>query len=216
MIKVITATILGAALMAGNALASPIYYEATNVSGTAQVDYGILSGGTLGINDAPIFSFTGTSGTVSENLALYTPGDYTVSFLLEGLTIDINEDGADDFNLAPFSFTSGPVTLPALSLAGTAGQLSWDFDPYSGGWLSYDFGNTGSYTNMNVNQALAYADIIGSGSHVANGVMDANIGWDKLRVELNAVNAVPEPATLLLFGVGLLGVVGFKRRQLRA
>ncbi len=211
--KVISALMLSGALFTGSALAAPIYYEATNVVGTGTIEYGYTPGT---INDAPVFSFVGTSGTVSENLASYIPGDYTVSFYLDGLWVDANpNDGIINFSQAafglnPFSFTSGSVMLPALSLVDSIGPLSWNFVPNSGIEVSYDFGMTGAFTNMNVNQVLASADFIYSGE--INGVMDASIGWDTLRVELNAV---PEPATLLLFGIGLLGV-GFKRRQMRA
>ena len=203
--KVISALMLSGVLFTGSALASPIYYQAIDVEGTGTIDYGI--GAT--IFDAPVFSFDGISGTVSENLASYTPGDYTVSFYLDGLMVDGNEDGdyldlgVDFVQPSSFSFTSAPVTLPALSLAGSLGQLSWTFNPYSDITVSYDFG---AFGNSVVNGKLKNYDP----NH--DGVMKANIKWDKLRVELHAV---PEPATLLLFGVGLLGV-GFKRRQMRS
>jgi hypothetical protein len=207
--KLVPALILGVSMVSTSVLAAPIFYQADNVTGTGSIAYGTG----LSINDAPIFSFIGTSGTVTENLASYTPGDYTVSFYLDGLWVDANEDGTIDFAQAdygpdPFSFTSGPVSLPALSLVGSAGQLSWAFDPYSGGSLSYDFGTTGAYTNFGVNALLASVDF--GYSHAANGVMDAKIGWDTLRVELNAV---PEPSTLLLFGLGVLGLAGLQRKK---
>ena len=207
--KLIPALILGASMVSTSALATPIYYQADNVTGTGTITYGIGAS----INDAPVFSFVGDSGTVTENLASYTPGDYTVSFYLDGLWVDANEDGTIDFAQAdygpdPFLFSSGPVSLPALSLTGTAGQMSWAFDPYSGGSVSYDFGSTGTFTNMGVNLALASVDFDYSGD--VNGVMDADIGWTTLRVELNAV---PEPSTLLLFGLGVLGLGGLQRKK---
>ncbi len=89
--------------------------------------------------------------------------------------------------------------------------MTWNVDLNSGGWVSYDFGTTGAYTNAGVNTMLGGLDFLYSG--VANGVMNANMGWDTLRVELNSTAPVPEPATMLLFGTGLLGLIGYNRKR---
>ncbi len=46
-----------------------------------------------------------------------------------------------------------------------------------------------------------------------NGVMDADIYWDTLRIELNSTVSVPEPSTILMMGIGLLGLVGYNRKR---
>jgi hypothetical protein len=189
-------------LLASSVWASPIYYEATAVTGTGTVTYGMGSA----INDAPIFDFAGTYGTVDNQLFNFTPGEYTISFTLNGFWADFNNDSAPDFALPDTTLTTGPLTLPALpSPSGNYGQLSWDIDLNNGGWVSYDFGNVG---NMGINSLLAFID------PDSNGSMDAEIGWDKLRVELNPTTApVPEPATMLLFGTGLACLAGVVRRK---
>lgn len=207
--KIIMTTACAALLCFGSsAMAASIYYEATNVEGVGEVNYGVG----WGINNPATFSFTGTSGTISENLGSFTPGEYTASFELDGFWMDFNSDGISDFDLPGVSLTSSPYLIPVLpSLSGTMGALSWAVDPYSGGSVSYDFGNTGTFTNFGVNAFLAQLDFQTSGG--MNGVMDANIYWDRLRVELNSTASVPGPSTILIMGVGLLGLLGYKRRS---
>ena len=195
---------------ASSAMATSVYYEATNVEGVAEINYGT----SLGINDAPIFSFSALSGdTPQYDFSSFQPGEYTLSFSLDGFWADVNKKNI--FTLPDYSYTSNSFVLSSLPhLSGTSGQLSWDIDLNCGGSVSYDFGTSGAYTNASVNGMLALYDNHFSGD--ANGVMDANIGWDTLRVELNNTEPVPEPATMLLFGTGLLGLVGYNRKRLAA
>jgi len=207
--KIITTAACAALLCFGSsAMAAPIYYEATNVEGVGEIHYGVG----WGINNPATLSFTGTSGTINENLGSFTPGEYTVSFELDGFWMDFNSDGFSDFDLPDVSLTSSPYLIPMLpSLSGTMGALTWVVDPYSGGSVSYDFGSTGTFTNLGVNFFLAQMDFQTSGG--INGIMDADIYWDTLRVELNSTISVPEPSIILIMGVGFLGLVGYKRRS---
>lgn len=195
--------------IAASAWATPIYYEADRVSGTGEINYDInpFDGW-----QAPEFLFTGLSGTVDTNYADFVPGNYTVDVTLTNFWIDVNEDQSADWSLPSVSVSMGPIDIPALSLSGSFGALSWNFNPYSSLWLSYDFGKTG-FTNQDANLLLAWVDSRYSGDHQANGEMDASMGWDAFRVELNSTAPVPEPATILLMGVGLLGLVGFSRKR---
>ncbi len=208
--KIITTIACAVLLCFGSsAMAAPTYYyEATNVEAVGVINYGLGPS----INNPATFSFTGTSGTINENLSLFTSGEYTVSFELDGFWVDFDNDNISDFDLPDVSFTSSPYLIPMLPpLSGTVGALTWAVDPYSGGTASYDFGNTGTFTNFGVNAFLAQLDFQVSGG--VNGVMDADIYWDTLRVEFNNTASVPEPSTILIMGLGLLGLLGYKRRN---
>ncbi|HHH47812.1 MAG TPA: PEP-CTERM sorting domain-containing protein [Gammaproteobacteria bacterium] len=208
--KIITTTACAALLcLGGPAMATSIYYEATDVVGTAEITYGLGPD----VNAPPVFSFAATSGSVDENLGLFVPGEYTISFTLDGFWADFNGDTVSDFDLPDTSFTSDPYLIPALPpFNGTAGALTWSVDPYSGGTVSYDFGDVGPITNFDVNEMLAEVDLLYSGG--MNGVMTADIYWDTLRIELNRTVSVPEPSTILIMGLGLLGLVGYNRRRI--
>ena len=207
--NLLKATLLGASLFAGSVSAAPIFFEATDVKATATVnyDYGFFPTG------ASEFNFDVISGSFSDNLGMFTPGDYDISFTLEGLWLDIDEDGAvdltqGDLGTDPFYGSTGPLSLGSLPpLSGTDGALSWDLDTTANSlWIGFDGAD---YENFAMNSLLASFDLtLGNG---INGVMDANVGWDKLRVELNPV-AVPEPSIWLLLGTGLLGL-GWARRK---
>ena len=207
--NLLKATLLGASLFAGSVSAAPIFFEATDVKATATVnyDYGFFPTG------ASEFNFDVISGSFSDNLGMFTPGDYNISFTLEGLWLDIDEDGAvdltqGDLGTDPFYGSTGPLSLGSLPpLSGTDGALSWDLDTTANSlWIGFD---GAEYENFAMNSLLASFDLtFGNG---INGVMDANVGWDKLRVELNPV-VVPEPSIWLLLGTGLLGL-GWARRK---
>ncbi len=200
-------------LSSSAAQAAVIFYETTNVDGSATINYGM---GTS-INDAPVFSFAAATGNVNENLSSFSAGNYTLSFTLEGLAIDINEDGSDDFFQSdfgpnPFSITSSSFYLASLPpLSGNSGPLSWAFNPYSGDSLSYDFDIIpGPNSNSSINGDLAGLDFFYSGG-VANGVMNADVSWDLLRIELTSV--VPEPSIFALFSLGLFGMLAARRKS---
>ena len=211
LVKSAVLAVAGIGMLAASALASPIFYQATDVTGRADITYGMMDGTNGGINAAPVFSFTGINGIETSDISSFVPGEeYTLSVALEGFTVE-------NFTLPDMSFTTGPLTIPALSVgslsSGSYGPLTWNLDLGGHtGSVSYDFGITG-FTNADANNMLAMADFLYSSDHQANGSVDADIGWDTLRVELNPSASVPEPATMLLFGTGLAGLAGVVRRK---
>lgn len=94
--KIIITTVCAACLsFASSAMATSIFYEATDVTGVGSVTYGT----SLNPNDAPVFSFTATSGDVDYDFSAFSPGEYTLSVTLDGFWADFNEDTIVDFTI---------------------------------------------------------------------------------------------------------------------
>ncbi len=182
-------------------MATPFYYEASNVTGVGTVSYGI---------GAPVFDFLASSGSVDTNMAGFEAGNYSIDVTLANLWVDINEDGINDFTLSGESLSLGAYDITVIPLSGSYGAMDWAFDPYSSVHLSYDFGDTG-LTNEQVNGNLALVDFLyGDG---ANGFMNANIGWESFRIDLTDTAPVPEPGTFILLGAGITGLAFYRRRK---
>jgi len=207
--------------MVSLASATTYYFEANNVEGYGKITYG----NTLStINDPVEFYFKKNFGVVDYNLLSFTPGTYYLSVEIEGLEIDANQDG--NYSALPQQVINAlkpiyepllantPITLnitPALN--GSYGPLTWDVDLGANEiTLTYDFDNAADptpFSNAQVNALLANIDTMYT-QQPPNGVMDANIKWEHLRVELNPV---PVPSALVLLGTGIFGVLGIRSRK---
>ena len=194
--------------MVSLASATTYYFEADNIEGYGKVTYSFPG------SMPPEFEFTKNSGTVDHNLATFTPGDYYVKITLEAFQIQPNSQTPYTQIIDSLSLSSpSPIYVPAPTPTGTYGPLSWNIDTTTDTVkLKYDFDNPSDPTGLNnsgVNLMLYLMDPDNTNPN-NDGVMDANIKWDKLRVELNPV---PVPSALVLLGTGIFGVLGIRSRK---
>jgi len=129
-----------------------------------------------------------------------------VSISFDGLSIEagtyqfiIDIGSFTNFSLAiidSIGMTVDGIFLSPSSVTGT--------DPSQGQWQTWVY----EYTILS-----GIEGILGFGIDVASSGVDANIAFDNLIVNYDAVSPVPLPAAVWLFGSGLLGLIGFRSRK---
>ena len=144
------------------------------------------------------FTQTNAAGDIFTSAATFDAGNCWLSFDYFGNTSMFNDPNSDTGGYVGISGAL-PGTHTWLYATGTvsgASDVLIDDDT----WHSYTFAFTTSYDFH-----LMLEDFSGSGIGAGDAYFD--------NISLSNTNPVPEPATMLLFGTGLVGLVGSRLRK---
>ena len=140
-----------------------------------------------------------------------TPGDFEVPFdAVNSASLDISGYWIDDNN---DSVAFNGTSIGYLTPGGSSGTY-WSWSSWS--LVSWDSPSTSSFditslftswTTGDLFEVTVTADGVFGDGYIELGTSTFTLDYD------NGTAPVPEPATMLLFGTGLLGLVGYNRKR---
>lgn len=165
---------------------------------------------------AVITGLPSTGGTAPGN-PVYKPGD---------IGIDVNRDGTYEFGIDVSSYASGKANFynnltASLWNNPTAYSSAKPYAIKTSGLVPYylaPFAYSGDQNSHYVLETSIPLSYLGLSANPGDPVKQLDVHWtmecgnDFLKLNAD-VNPVPEPATLTLLGLGLLGLAGIRRKE---
>jgi len=170
-----------------------------------------------GVNaDILVSQGLGTSAySASQSWGSYTPnfafdGDYNTlwesgSYPTEWVEVDLGQSTSITEILLTVSQSPSPAET-THEIWTSSSSIGWNT---SGATRSYMF--TGSTSNEDLLSAVFATSLSAQYVQIKTTRSPSWVGWDE--IQIMAANPVPEPATVLLFGIGLAGLAGSRVRR---
>jgi len=164
-----------------------------------------------------LFTCTAQASTITFNgttLIPITNGSYSVQFHVDGSgNFSGGVDGIDDLTISG-SFTYNGINYSGVLLTGEVTNFGWQNIPgtkYALFDLTFD-STGGALQGFYAGSENKGGDIFSSEISNFTGNWDTNHSGTKVKHD---TAPVPEPTTILLFGLGIVGIAVFGRRRFR-
>ena len=207
--EIIVGLVTGAFLLGVTGMAQAtliVYHDSAgflaNAGTTTVYDFESDTAGYISLHDFGDFSIDATSTGIYEAEVREQNGNHDVYMNSYDNNASLNV--IFDADISAFGFTYK-----------AEGNDSWDHSTFSYNGIIYDLGtpgDSGFFGLIEDNGTLAAGTPFSFGQQSVNW---SGVSFDNITYSSNSPSPVPEPATMLLFGTGLVGLVGWKQRENR-